>query len=121
MLSAEVVISGKLHFRRKNWEIRSQYNTLINVKANNPQKSKVIPVYNVLYGLINVSSFFIIVIILMLLWEQEGSPLCHGNTLLVVKFAVDSIVFNPNACSLSCWQFSRTDVSQVPSRGRLLL
>lgn len=43
-------ISGKLHFRRKNWELQSQYNTQIKVNTNNPPKYKTIPICNVLQG-----------------------------------------------------------------------
>lgn len=67
LLSAEEIISSKLHFRRNNWEIESQYNTRIKVNANNPPIYKAIPVCDVLHGFINFFYFFIIMI-LKLLW-----------------------------------------------------
>lgn len=114
LLSAEVVISGKLHFRRKNWEVQSQHNTLLRWTEILLWNRKAIPVCNVTW----LYELFLFIII-KLLGHKKGNLFCCGNSILMLKFAVDSTVFDLNASSLSHWQYSKPNVSQGPSRGWL--
>lgn len=88
LLSAEVVISGKLHFRRKNWEIQSQHNTLLRWTEILLWNRKAIPVCSVTW----LYELFLFIII-KLLGHKKGNLLCCGNSSLMLKFAVDSTLF----------------------------